>query len=1007
MSGLGDERLSVIKSVEIHELIRSVDASQAEAVPDGLPDYLVNDLVDPDDLPDTLYLSDGSVAEVGLGDPDSVVVDGPPSLADLQIEVTVDMTAGWSYLKMDDPSSGDLALIGVERSDGTQLPAKNFWQTDRTFVGQGRRPVLEDKIHLLDDNSTGTYTFTFSNGDVTGPDVTGFAGVEPNPTSATVDVIDVQFSERLSDATFDGADLQLSKNGVPVALGAEIVVNYVVGSTYRVSGLAAHTADDAVYELAVDSTGVTDLVGNAGVGTDRFTWVKGAAAPAVLQLIGVPGSLTTSNVPSIDIVFTEPIVLATLSLADLSLTRDGNELLDGQVTIAQVGTSTYRIGNLANLTGVDGDYRFEVQAAGVEDTDGNAGIGVTEATWTLDGTAAVVLALVPPATNPRNIVVQQIDVDFSEPIDLATLDVGDLTLVQDGGSENLIEGDDRVFFEHRFDNTYRIYGINWVQAFVADPQIADFTLTIDGSGILDLAGNVGTGTASATWTIDLDRPVAATNLALDTASGPVVGGVVDSIFATVSGDLEETDLTIAVRDMTTDIELARETFTGLQFSLPIVFPSVGQHDLRVRVIDVAGNTRDALIEDLFVDQAPPVVLDILNRPPEVTELNAPPVVTTDAPVFLDVVFNQLVNFDGDDIALTRNFGPDLIAANVSIDLVVGSTGTYRIGGLANLTDEDGLYEFSIDLTGVENLLGNTGVETTSISWIRDATAPTSSVASLSVRQDLHGVVVSVAGDDSAPAAGVPGSGVAFYDVEVSSYSMGQWSPFQLWQSLPADNPTGTFVAESDHFYLFRSVARDAAGNAESKPLAIEAWTYVPDLDAPVTQVDAVDSSTSALRIDFSGTDAGGNGMAYFDLLVEIDGAAAQLVGRFSAGSPDGGGVYSGSTVYQALADGSPHTYRFFTVGADRGSIVETEPVPPGDVEVTATFAPPATLAVTDFDVQRGAEQRSFVRFLDVTLNDTGGLGDLLASMSDGDAANDRVRLRRFELDGSGAGDLVD
>ena len=57
---LGGEQTSLIDSVEIHELIHVVQSDRPGA--DASPDFLVNDLPDPDNLPDTLYLSDGTSA---------------------------------------------------------------------------------------------------------------------------------------------------------------------------------------------------------------------------------------------------------------------------------------------------------------------------------------------------------------------------------------------------------------------------------------------------------------------------------------------------------------------------------------------------------------------------------------------------------------------------------------------------------------------------------------------------------------------------------------------------------------------------------------------------------------------------------------------------------------------------------------------------------------------------------------------------------------------------------
>ena len=47
------------------------------------------------------------------------------------------------------------------RSDGFELPLENFWQTDRTFIGNGERPIVENKLHLVDNDSTGAYTLFY------------------------------------------------------------------------------------------------------------------------------------------------------------------------------------------------------------------------------------------------------------------------------------------------------------------------------------------------------------------------------------------------------------------------------------------------------------------------------------------------------------------------------------------------------------------------------------------------------------------------------------------------------------------------------------------------------------------------------------------------------------------------------------------------------------------------------------------------------------------------------
>ena len=56
-------------------------------------------------------------------------------------------------------------------------------------------------------------------------------------------------------------------------------------------------------------------------------------------------------------------------------------------------------------------------------------------------------------------------------------------------------------------------------------------------------------------------------------------------------------------------------------------------------------------------------------------------------------------------------------------------------------------------------------------------------------------------------------------------------------------------------------------------------------------------------------------------------------------------------------------------------------------------------------MQQGATERSFIRYLDLTFNlstsQTSALSQMVASVNDGDPTNDRIKLIRHGLDGSG------
>lgn len=169
LDALDGVKLSLLEDVRIHEMIHLVQA--AGVYEDGKPDFLVNDIPDPNDLPDTLYLSDGTTGRVQVVT--SGATFGTLSASSLVVTQTATMPTGWAYLRAPDPGTGKYQLRRVVRSDGAEIClGTNVWTTDRTFIGMGKRPVYENTLHLLDYNSPGSYTLFYatpSAGDAAAP----------------------------------------------------------------------------------------------------------------------------------------------------------------------------------------------------------------------------------------------------------------------------------------------------------------------------------------------------------------------------------------------------------------------------------------------------------------------------------------------------------------------------------------------------------------------------------------------------------------------------------------------------------------------------------------------------------------------------------------------------------------------------------------------------------------------------------------------------------------------
>jgi Subtilase family/Calx-beta domain/SdrD B-like domain/PA14 domain/CARDB/FG-GAP-like repeat len=687
VNSLGKKELSLIKDVQIHELTHTVKAHTGN---DKLSDYLVNDVFDANFYPDTLYFSTGGTAPVKTVT--TATTDGNVSITDLEIQVTATVDTGWSYIRLTDPGDGQFKVKKVFRADGTEVNIENIWTTDRTFPAIGR-PVYENILSLFDYNATAgnaKYTVFYASGDNTAPKVKQIVDVDPNPRTTSTTSLDVVFTKAIKATTFDFNDFTLTRDGGANLITSAITVSQINLTTFRIDNLTSITGNVGQYLLSVNASGISDIEGLAGVGTVTDSWFVNGDKPTVLKLEGINANRRNTPVDSIIVTFTAALNSATFDLSDILLTRDrGANLVNADVTITQINSSTYQINGLTNLTKVDGNYQILIQANGVQDTTGNSGIGGKGFNWTLGGTAPVVTDIINLQVNPRNTPVSSLDVKLSESIDLTTFTSDDITLTLNEGA-NLITNNVTVA---AVDNiTYRINGLNGITT--AD---GNYKLTVNGIGIKDAFGNVGTGTQSETWLMDTIAPLTPTNI-LVAGANPTGQVLLNSLTPTISGNLAENGSQVFFLDKTTGENLGQATVTGQTFTKPISLTTAGSHKLELSVEDAAGNTTRTDL-NLFVDTAQPTILEFLNVPNKSV-----------SPIdFIDVRFSELINlstFDRNDLTLSRD-GVNLTLPNsVTIELITGTT--YRIRGLQDLTTSIGAYQLKVAATTLQDRAGNQG-----------------------------------------------------------------------------------------------------------------------------------------------------------------------------------------------------------------------------------------------------------------------------------------------------------
>jgi hypothetical protein len=133
-----------------------------------------------------------------------------------------------------------------------------------------------------------------------------------------------------------------------------------------------------------------DLAGLGYIDDVAITPAGLFAAPASvpLQVSSIaPVSPGTRNAPvsSIDVTFNELINATSLGPGALSITDNGGaNLNETSVSISLVSGTTYQISGLSGLTAGNGNYTLTVNAAGINDQNGNPGNNSRSTSWLMD-----------------------------------------------------------------------------------------------------------------------------------------------------------------------------------------------------------------------------------------------------------------------------------------------------------------------------------------------------------------------------------------------------------------------------------------------------------------------------------------------------------------------------------------------------------------------------------------------------------------------------------------------
>ncbi|MCR8717598.1 Ig-like domain-containing protein [Pseudomonas syringae] len=327
-------------------------------------------------------------------------------------------------------------------------------------------------------------------------------------------LVTITFSEAVSG--FDNSDLNVPNGTLsPVSSNDG-------GITWTATFTPGTNVNASTGQISLNSAGVTDLAGNAGSGTiSSGSFTVDTTRPSATIVIA-DTALSAGETSLVTVTFSQAI--SGFSNADLAVangTLSAVSSSDGGITWTATFTPAANVTDTTNLITLDN--------TGVTNASGNAGSGTTASNnYAIDTqrpTATIVIADSLLAIGETS----QVTITFSEAV--SGFSNADLTVAN--GTLSAVSSSDG--------------GITWTATLTPTANAAGTNngVTLDNSGVTDLAGNAGTGTTrSNSYAVDQSRPTASIVVADSTLSAGETSPVTITFSEAVNG-FSNADLAVA------------------------------------------------------------------------------------------------------------------------------------------------------------------------------------------------------------------------------------------------------------------------------------------------------------------------------------------------------------------------------------------------------------------------------------------------------------------------------
>ncbi|AZC34584.1 Ig-like domain-containing protein [Pseudomonas chlororaphis] len=612
-----------------------------------------------------------------------VVADSALSAGETSL-VTITFSEAVSGFTNADLSIANGTLTAVSSSDGGITWTATFTPT----VG------INDASNLITLNNTGVTDLAGNTGSgTTNSNNYSIDTVLPTATIVIADnalkigetsLVTITFSEAVSG--FTNADLTIDNGTLSAVSSSDGGITWIATFT-PTTGIT-----DTSNLITLDNSGVTNTSGNAGSGTtDSNNYAIDTVRPTA-TIVVADSALGVGQTSLVTITFSEAV--SGFTNADLTIdngTLSAVSSSDGGITWTATLTPAAGITDTSNI--------IQLNNSGIQDLSGNTGSGTTDSNnYAVDSqrpTATIVLSDSSLKAGETSVVT----ITFSEAV--TGFDNSDLTVAN--GTLSAMSSSDG--------------GITWTATFTPTAGITDLSnlITLNNTGITDLAGNSGTGsTNSANYSIETLVPTATLVIA-DTALKAGETTLVTITFSEAVSGFTNADLTIA----NGTLSAVSSSDGGITWTATFT-PTVGISDTsNVITLNNSGVTNASGNAGSGTTDSNNYVIDTAR--PTATIVVANPILPIGETSLVTITFSEAVSgFDNSDLTVSNG----TLSAVSSSDGGITWTATFT----PNVNVSDATNLISLNNSGVSDAAGNAGSGSTdSNNFIIDTGRPTATI----------------------------------------------------------------------------------------------------------------------------------------------------------------------------------------------------------------------------------------------------------------------------------------